>query len=230
RGQMFWLDPASPNALAPRRRPRTTLSPTLVTREDGRAILAIGTPGGDQQDQWTFTALLRILHGVEDLQQALDTPMFHTNAFPSSFHPRETAPGDLAVAPGVGEETIRALRRRGHRVRVTGAWSLGRLATVARDPDSGELRAAAAARGSQGYAAGRWPVGSTPLAMPLARSSGHCVSRACGERPRANTRMSPPSELHTSRCRGRYCFPLPRWRPCSPPPCPRPALPSWPGL
>lgn len=155
RGQMFWLDPASPNALAPRRRPRTTLSPTLVTREDGRAILAIGTPGGDQQDQWTFTALLRILHGVEDLQQALDTPMFHTNAFPSSFHPRETAPGDLAVEPGVGEETIRELRRRGHRVRVTGAWSLGRLATVARDPDSGELRAAADARGSQGYAAGR---------------------------------------------------------------------------
>src|SRR5699024_11529622 len=77
------------------------------------------------------------------------------NAFPSSFHPRETAPGDLAVEPGVGEETIRELRRRGHRVRVTGAWSLGRLATVARDPDSGELRAAADARGSQGYAAGR---------------------------------------------------------------------------
>src|SRR5699024_11594559 len=99
--------------------------------------------------------LMRILHVVDDLQDALDTPMFHTNAFPSSFHPRETIPGDLAVEPGVGEETIGELRRRGHRVRVTAPWSLGRLAAVARDPDSGQLRAAADARGSQGYAAGR---------------------------------------------------------------------------
>ena len=159
RGQMFWLDPASPNALAPRRRPRTTLSPTLVTREDGQAVLAIGTPGGDQQDQWTTTALLRVLNGATDLradlQEVLDAPMFHTNAFPSSFHPRETVPGDLVVEPGVGERTIDELTRRGHRVQVAEPWSLGRLAAVARDPESGELRAAADARGSQGYAAGR---------------------------------------------------------------------------
>ncbi|GAA1076072.1 gamma-glutamyltransferase family protein [Nocardiopsis metallicus] len=155
RAQMFWLDPASPNALSPRRRPRTTLSPTLVTRSDGEAVLAIGTPGGDQQDQWTTTALLRVLNGVDDLQEALDTPMFHTNAFPSSFHPRETVPGDLVVEPGVGEEVVEELRARGHRVQVANEWSLGRLAAVARDPESGELRAAADARGAQGYAAGR---------------------------------------------------------------------------
>lgn len=155
RGQMFWLDPASPNALAPRRRPRTTLSPTLVTRDDGQAVLAIGTPGGDQQDQWTTTALMRILNGTSDLQEALDTPMFHTNAFPSSFHPRETLPGDLVVEPGVGQGTIEELRRRGHTVKVSEPWSLGRLAAVARDPETGELRAAADARGGQGYAAGR---------------------------------------------------------------------------
>ncbi|WP_017598805.1 gamma-glutamyltransferase family protein, partial [Nocardiopsis lucentensis] len=155
RAQMFWLDPASPNALAPRKRPRTTLSPTLVTREDGQAVLAIGTPGGDQQDQWTFTALLRILHGIDDLQEALDTPMFHTSAFPSSFHPRETVPGHLIVEPGVGEDVIADLLGRGHRVEVTDAWTLGRLAAVARDPDTGELRAAADARGAQGYAVGR---------------------------------------------------------------------------
>ncbi|MFI6575002.1 gamma-glutamyltransferase family protein [Nocardiopsis sp. NPDC050513] len=155
RAQMFWLDPASPNALAPRKRPRTTLSPTLVTRQDGQAVLAIGTPGGDQQDQWTFTALLRILHGVDDLQEALDTPMFHTSAFASSFHPRETVPGHLIVERGVGEDVIAELVRRGHRVEVARPWTLGRLAAVARDPDSGELRAAADARASQGYAAGR---------------------------------------------------------------------------
>ncbi len=155
RAQMFWLDPASPNALAPRKRPRTTLSPTLVTREDGQAVLAVGTPGGDQQDQWTFTALLRVLNGVADLQEALDSPMFHTNAFPSSFHPRETVPGGLVVEPRVGGAVLAELRRRGHRVEVAQDWSLGRLAAVARDPDSGELRAAADARGAQGYAAGR---------------------------------------------------------------------------
>ncbi|MFE9242370.1 gamma-glutamyltransferase family protein [Nocardiopsis sp. NPDC006938] len=155
RAQMFWLDPASPNALSPGRRPRTTLSPTLVTREDGEAVLAIGTPGGDQQDQWTTTALVRVLNGVDDLQRALDTPMFHTNAFPSSFHPRETVPGDLVVEPGVGEEVVEELRGRGHRVKVAPEWSLGRLAAVARDPESGELRAAADPRGAQGYAAGR---------------------------------------------------------------------------
>ncbi|WP_017612665.1 gamma-glutamyltransferase, partial [Nocardiopsis salina] len=155
RAQMFWLDEDSPNALAPGRRPRTTLSPTLVTREDGQAVLAIGTPGGDQQDQWTFTALLRILNGTDDLQEALDAPMFHTNAFPSSFHPRETVPGDLVVEPEVGPDTVEAMRRRGHDVTVNGSWSLGRLAAVGRDPDTGELRAAADARGAQGYATGR---------------------------------------------------------------------------
>ncbi|MEU1899169.1 gamma-glutamyltransferase [Nocardiopsis dassonvillei] len=155
RAQMFWLDPASPNALAPRKRPRTTLSPTLVTGEDGQAVLAIGTPGGDQQDQWTFTALLRILNGVENLQEVLDTPMFHTTAFPSSFHPRETVPGGLVVEPGVGARTVEELRRRGHQVQVAQEWTLGRLAAVARDPETGELRAAADARASQGYAVGR---------------------------------------------------------------------------
>ncbi|WP_017611272.1 gamma-glutamyltransferase family protein [Nocardiopsis xinjiangensis] len=155
RAQMFWLDEHSPNALSPGRRPRTTLSPTLVTREDGQAVLAIGTPGGDQQDQWTFTALMRILHGAEDLQETLDAPMFHTNAFPSSFHPRETVPGSLVVEPEVGPETIGEMRRRGHEVTVAEPWSLGRLAAVGRDPDTGELRAAADARGAQGYAAGR---------------------------------------------------------------------------
>lgn len=155
RAQMFWLDPASPNRLEPRKRPRTTLSPTLVTRGDGQAVLAMGTPGGDQQDQWTTTALLRVLNGVDDLQEALDIPMFHTNAFPSSFHPRETVPGDLVVESRVDGDVVAELERRGHRVRVVAPWSLGRLAAVARDPDTGELRAAADARGAQGYAAGR---------------------------------------------------------------------------
>lgn len=154
RAQMFWMDPRSPSVLAPGKRPRTTLSPTLVTRE-GTAVMALGTPGGDQQDQWSTNFFLRVVHGRMNLQQAIDAPMFHNNSFPSSFYPREMAPGELVVESRLGEEAIAELRRRGHRVTVSGPWSLGRLAAVARDPESGVLRAAANPRGNQGYAAGR---------------------------------------------------------------------------
>ncbi|RCV52211.1 gamma-glutamyltransferase family protein [Marinitenerispora sediminis] len=154
RGQMFWLDPASPSVVAPGKRPRTTLTPTLVTRGD-EAVIALGTPGGDQQDQWSLTYFLRLVHGGMNLQEAVDAPMFHTNAFPSSFHPRETALGELVVEDRIGAEAVAELRRRGHRVVVSEAWSLGRLSAVARDPESGVLRAAANPRGMQGYAVGR---------------------------------------------------------------------------
>ncbi|GAB3210159.1 gamma-glutamyltransferase 2. Threonine peptidase. MEROPS family T03 [Marinactinospora thermotolerans DSM 45154] len=154
RGQMFWLDRRSPSVVGPGRRPRTTLTPTLVTRGD-EAVLALGTPGGDQQDQWSLTYFLRLVHGDMNLQEAIDAPMFHTNAFPGSFHPREVAPGELVVESRAGEEVIDELRRRGHRVVVSGPWSLGRLSAVSRDPESGVLRAAANPRGAQGYAVGR---------------------------------------------------------------------------
>lgn len=159
RGQMFWLDPRSPSALAPRKRPRTTLSPTLVTR-GGEPVAALGTPGGDQQDQWSLTLFLRLVHGAArplagDLQAAIDAPMFHTNALPSSFYPREIVPGELVVEDRLDAGTIDELRRRGHRVTVSGPWTLGRLSAVVRDPASGVLRAAANPRGAQGYAAGR---------------------------------------------------------------------------
>lgn len=81
--------------------------------------------------------------------------MFHTNSFPSSFHPREMAPGELVVESRAGRRVIDALRARGHRVVVSAPWSLGRLAAVARDPATGVLRAAADPRGAQCYAAGR---------------------------------------------------------------------------
>ncbi|WP_017558371.1 gamma-glutamyltransferase family protein [Nocardiopsis baichengensis] len=159
RGQMFWLDPRSPSALAPRKRPRTTLSPTLVTR-GGEPVAALGTPGGDQQDQWSLTLFLRLVHGgarplETDLQAAVDAPMFHTNALPSSFYPREIAPGELVVEDRLGADAIAELRRRGHRVTVSGPWTLGRVCAVVRDPGTGLLRAAADPRGAQGYAIGR---------------------------------------------------------------------------
>jgi len=153
RAQMFWLEDGLPNSLAPGKRPRTTLSPTMAAR-GGEPYLATGTPGGDQQDQWTLHTFLGHVHFGLNLQAAIDAPNHHTEAFPSSFYPRETIPRHVAVEDRVGEETIAGLRERGHDVEVSGPWSLGRVSSVAREPD-GVLKAGANPRGEQGYAVGR---------------------------------------------------------------------------
>jgi gamma-glutamyltranspeptidase/glutathione hydrolase len=153
RAQMFWLEEGLPSSLEPGKRPRTTLSPTLAAR-DGEPYLAFGTPGGDQQDQWSLHAFLAHVHGGLDLQAAIDAPNHHTEAFPSSFYPRGTRPRHVAVEERAGTETIEDLRRRGHEVQVSGPWSLGRVTAVAREP-GGILKAGANPRGMQGYAAGR---------------------------------------------------------------------------
>jgi gamma-glutamyltranspeptidase/glutathione hydrolase len=151
RAQMFFLEPGLPNSLRPGVRPRTTLSPSLALR-DGVPWLAFGTPGGDQQDQWQLPFLLAVLDGA-GLQQAIDTPTFHTNHAPSSFYPREAFPGEVVVEARIAEAARSELSARGHRLVVSGGWSLGRLSAVARD--DGVLRAGANARGAQGYAVGR---------------------------------------------------------------------------
>ncbi|WP_162833370.1 gamma-glutamyltransferase [Streptomyces sp. CB09001] len=152
--QMAWLDPAAPSRLAPGRRPRTTLTPTLLLR-DGRPVAALGTPGGDQQDQWQLIYLVRTLALGMDPQEAIDAPAFHTTAVPSSFWPRTWTPGGLVIEERAGGAVVDELRARGHDVTVSGPWSQGRLSVVTRDPDSGVLGAAANPRGAQGYAAGR---------------------------------------------------------------------------
>jgi gamma-glutamyltranspeptidase/glutathione hydrolase len=125
----------------------------MVAR-DGEPYLAIGTPGGDQQDQWTLHVFLAHVHHGLNLQEAIDAPNHHTEAFPSSFYPRETRPRHVAVEERVDEETLAGLRERGHDVEVSDAWSLGRVSAAGREPD-GQLKAAANPRGMQGYAAGR---------------------------------------------------------------------------
>jgi gamma-glutamyltranspeptidase/glutathione hydrolase len=153
RAQMFWLDPEHPNALAPGKRPRTTLSPSLALR-DGEPYLAFGTPGGDQQDQWTLTFFLaHTVHGL-DLQASIDAPSFDTTHFASSFYPRAAEPGVVDVEARFDPEVVRDLQRRGHDVRVVPEWSLGRVSAAGREP-GGILKAAANPRGMQGYAVGR---------------------------------------------------------------------------
>ncbi|MFC5719257.1 gamma-glutamyltransferase family protein [Streptomyces gamaensis] len=157
--QMAWLEPGLPNSLTPGRRPRTTLTPSLALR-GGEPVLAFGTPGGDQQDQWQLhfflAAVLRPpVRGGLDLQGAIDAPNWHHESFPGSFHPHAVHPGALTVESRLGEAAIEALRRRGHKVTVGGPWSEGRLCAVARDAETGLLSAAANPRGMQGYAVGR---------------------------------------------------------------------------
>ncbi|MFD5112327.1 gamma-glutamyltransferase family protein [Streptomyces sp. NPDC058391] len=157
--QMAWLDHGLPNSLTPGRRPRTTLTPSLALR-DGVPVLAFGTPGGDQQDQWQLHFFLAValrtpVRGGLDLQGAIDAPNWHNDSFPSSFFPRGMRPGSVTVEAGMDQDVIDALRGRGHDVTVAEAWSEGRLCAVARDPETGILSAAANPRGMQGYAVGR---------------------------------------------------------------------------
>ncbi|WP_433124627.1 gamma-glutamyltransferase family protein [Micromonospora sp. CA-240977] len=152
--QMCWLEEGLASSLAPGRRPRTTLSPTMVHR-DGEPVLACGTPGGDQQDQWQLPFLLRHLVAGQSLQEAIDAPAWHTLGLPGSFYPRDMEPGVLVVEDRLDEGVREALRAYGHEVRVTDGWSLGRLCAVTRDPATGVLSAGANPRGMQGYACGR---------------------------------------------------------------------------
>ena len=152
--QMTWLEPGTPSTLTPGKRPRTTLTPTLVLR-DGKAVTALGSPGGDQQDQWQLPYLLRTIVGGYSPQQAVDAPTFHTTSMPGSFWPRTWEPGGAVVEDRLGEDVIAGLERRGPVATRAGGWALGRLSAVVRDPATGVLQAAANPRGAQGYAAGR---------------------------------------------------------------------------
>jgi gamma-glutamyltranspeptidase/glutathione hydrolase len=152
RAQMFWLEDGLPNSLEPRKRPRTTLSPSLA-RRDGD-VLSFGTPGGDQQDQWSLVFFLQHALFEPNLQAAIDLPMFHSNHFTSSFYPRKAKPLHVELEARFATAVVDELRERGHDVEVTDEWSLGRLSAASRDA-GGTLRAAANPRGMQGYAVGR---------------------------------------------------------------------------
>ena len=155
--QMSWLDEGVPSQVAPRKRPASTLSPSLALRE-GEPYMVFGTPGGDQQDQWQAAFLLRhILHGM-NLQEAIEAPSWHVDHHPSSFWPHQTTLNTLTVEERLPEETVAALRAAGHEVKVGEPWSEGRLSACARERDSAGrwiLKAAANPRGMQGYAVGR---------------------------------------------------------------------------
>ncbi len=156
RMQMLWLEEGLPSSLEPGKRPRSTLSPSMAFK-DGEPYMAFGTPGGDQQDQWSTLMLLHhVDHGM-NLQEAIDCPAFHTEHQPSSFYPRAARPGVVAIEGRFPEATRAALAERGHQLVVGGPWSEGRLSGCAREStaEGMVLKAAANPRGMQGYAIGR---------------------------------------------------------------------------
>jgi gamma-glutamyltranspeptidase/glutathione hydrolase len=153
--QMTWLEEGLPSTLTPGRRPRTTLTPTLVLDDAGRPVTAVGSPGGDQQDQWQLLYLLRTLVGGWSPQAAIDAPALHTTSTPGSFWPRDREPAGATVEDRLGDDVIAGLTRRGHRITRAGDWALGRLSAVGIDHARGVLWGAANPRGMQGYAVGR---------------------------------------------------------------------------
>ena len=154
RAQMFWVSPGHPSSLAGGKRPRTTLSPSLALR-DGKPYMAFGTPGGDKQDQWSLIFFLKHVHFGLNLQEAIDSPLFHTTHFPSSFFPRNSSPGQVVLERRIPRNVRRVLESRGHQILVEEDWALGRLGAVTTEQESGLLRAGASPREMQVYAVGR---------------------------------------------------------------------------
>ena len=146
RMQMFDLDPLSPNVLAGGKRPRTTLTPTLVMK-DAKPLLALSTPGGDSQDQQILNVLLNVLVFEMDLQRAIEAPRINSLHPFSSFDDHESLPGVLEIESRVPEVVRQELLARGHKLRVLGPLGMSTgVVVVGVNPATGTLRGGADVR------------------------------------------------------------------------------------
>ena len=134
RMQSFVLTPGHPNQVAPGKRPRVTLSPTIVLR-DGKPFLALSTPGGDNQDQALLQVLLNIVEFGMSPQEAVEAPRFQSEHFFSSFGNHEFSPGRLSLEGRISKDTADKLAALGHHVNVTGDWSNSSAPTVIKISD-----------------------------------------------------------------------------------------------
>jgi gamma-glutamyltranspeptidase/glutathione hydrolase len=153
RGQMFYLNPERPNALEPRKRPRATLTPSMVTK-DGEPWMAFGTPGGDSQDQITLQFFLNYVEFGMNIQEAVDAPTFYSKHFPSSFYPRESFPGQFDIEDRVSPEVVEELRGRGHHVNLVDPWGNGKVMGVRFDKERGTIYAGTSPRRQIAYSLG----------------------------------------------------------------------------
>jgi gamma-glutamyltranspeptidase/glutathione hydrolase len=120
--QSAMLDANSPNVVAPGKRPRITLTPTIILKAGGEPYMVLSTPGGDNQDQALLQVFLNITEFGMNPQEAVEAPRFDTQHLVSSFDDHAFLPGSLNVESRLGEATIKQLEARGHRVKVQSAW------------------------------------------------------------------------------------------------------------
>jgi gamma-glutamyltranspeptidase/glutathione hydrolase len=144
----FYLGPANhPNVVAPRKRPRTTLTPSLAFRR-GKPWMSFGTMGGDQQEQWSLQFLLyREAFGMT-LQEAIEAPKLSSDHFPGFFAPHDHFARRVRIEARFGAKAIDELRRRGHDIDVAPDWTEGFI-SAAQIYEDGRLEAGCDPRGSK---------------------------------------------------------------------------------
>ena len=142
RAQSFLLLPGHPNVVAGGKRPRVTLSPTLVTMA-GRAYLAIATPGGDNQEQSQWQVMLNVLDFGMNAQQAVEAPRFQTRHLVSSFDNHGMAPGEVIIDERMGQRLMQDLTSRGHKVEMRTRYGSGAAPVAIRVLANGVIEAGA---------------------------------------------------------------------------------------
>ena len=142
RGDYYSLVPGHANALEPGKRPRSTLQGTLVMK-DGQPLMVLGSPGGDDQCMRTMQTFLNIVEFGMNIQQAIEAPRWSTRSFPSSPFPHTMYPGEMSVEERIPDSVRLALEKKGHKVKISGPWSLGSNAGIVLDLRTGVLSAGA---------------------------------------------------------------------------------------
>jgi gamma-glutamyltranspeptidase/glutathione hydrolase len=140
RGDYYSLVAGEANALAPGKRPRSTLQSTLIMKDD-KPFMIVGSPGGDDQVFRTMQTLLNVVDFGMNVQEAIESPRWATRSFPASPFPHTMYPGEMSVEARVPEAVRTALTARGHKLRVGGAWTMGSLAAIIVDPKTNVLSA-----------------------------------------------------------------------------------------
>lgn len=143
RAQSFVLIPGHPNELAPGKRPRITLTPTLITMADGRPLAVLSTPGGDNQEQGLLQVLLNSLQFRMNAQNAIEAPRFGTRHLVSSFDNHAWIRGDLELDERISQTTAADLSNRGHKINFTSRYSNGTAPVLIRILENGAIEAGA---------------------------------------------------------------------------------------
>jgi gamma-glutamyltranspeptidase/glutathione hydrolase len=143
RAQSFLLVPGHPNELAGGKRPRVTLSPTLVTRGDGSPYAVLSTPGGDNQEQSLIQILLNASMFGMNAEQAIESPRFQTRHLVSSFDNHAMNPGDLLLDERTAPAVMEELARRGHKIETRSRWNSGAAPVLIKVTPAGVFEAGA---------------------------------------------------------------------------------------